>query len=277
MFDTLLNYLSYEFVLNALIVGVLISICASLLGVSLVLKRLSYIGDSLSHTAFGIMAISALLSFIDNIYFVLISMIFITIFITKYNNKLKMQGDALLTLFSVSALGIGYLVMSISNTSANLGADVCSVLFGSTAILTLNSNDLIVTLILSILIILVYIIFYHKFFAVTFDENFSKASGLNTNLYNNIFSIILAVIVVLAINLVGSLLISALIIFPTLASTQIFKSYKSIIISAISFSIICTFFGIIIAILFGTPVGATIVALDLFGYIILYFIGVIRR
>lgn len=277
IFETLQLYFQYPFVRYALIVGILISLCSSIIGVSLVLKRLSFIGDSLSHTAFGLMTLGTVVSFLNNQLFILIAMIIISIYITNNTANKKIKGDASLTIMSVSSLGVGYLIMNLSNTSSNLAADVCSTLFGSTAILTLRQSDVIMCIILSIVVCVMYVLFYNKLFALTFDENFARATGVNVNLYNTIISIILAIIIVLAINLVGSLLISALIIFPALSVMRVFKSFKVVIITAAIFSVVCSTLGLLIAILYGTPVGSTIVAVDLFGFILFSFIGKFRR
>lgn len=270
-------YFEYPFVRNAVIVGVLISLCSAIIGVSLVLKRLSFIGDSLAHTVFGIMTLGAVVGFLENMLVVTAVTIVITVIVTKSTANREIKGDALLTLMSVSSLGLGYLVMSVSNTSANLAADVCSTLFGSTSILTLTSTEVLLCIILTIIVITIYVLFYNKLFAITFDEEFSKATGVNVNIYNLIISVILAIIIVLAINLVGSLLISALIIFPALAAMRVFNSFKSVIICAAIFSVICSSLGLMISILQGTPVGSTIVGIDLLGFLIFSIIGRIRR
>lgn len=273
---TLSMYFEYSFVRYALIVGVLVSLCSSILGVSLVLKRLSYIGDSLSHTAFGLMSVATVVSFVEEMIFVIFTTILISIFITRNANK-QIKGDAMLAMLSSSSLGLGYLFMNMFNSSANLAADVCVVLFGSTAILTLTSAEVTICIVMSIIVILMYIIFYNKIFAITFDEDFSKATGVNVDLYNTIISIILAIIIVLAMNLVGSLLISVLIIFPALASMRVFNNFKAVIICSAIFSVVCSTLGILISILNGTPVGSTIVAVDLTGFILFSIIGKLRR
>lgn len=276
-FETLSMYFQYPFVRYALIVGVLISLCSSILGVSLVLKRLSYIGDSLSHTAFGLMAVATLIGFIDDMVFVLISTVIVSIFITKNAGSSEIKGDAMLTVMSVGSLGIGYLIMNVANVSSNLAADVCVTLFGSTAILTLSIDEVYLCIVLSIVVTITYILFYNKLFAITFDEDFSKATGVNVALYNMLISVILAIIIVLAINLVGSLLISALIIFPALSAMRVFNNFKSVIICSAIFSVICSSSGILISILYGTPVGSTIVAVDLAGFVLFSIIGKLRR
>lgn len=266
-------YFGYEFVRNAFIVGILISLCSSILGVSLVLKRLSYIGDSLAHSAFGLMALGTLLSFADNMLFTLLGTIFFSVVLTYNSGNKKMRGDAALTMLTTSSLGIGYLIMNVGDVSSNLAADVCATLFGSIAILTLTQTEVYLCLILSVLVVLVYIFCYNNIFATTFDADFARATGLKVNIYNSLHSIVLAIIIVLAINLVGSLLISALVVFPALASMKIFNSFRGVIISSAIFSVICSAIGLLLAILCGTPVGATIVAVDLVGYIIYCVIG----
>lgn len=275
--ERLYTYFQYDFVVNAFIVGILISLCSSMLGVSLVLKRLSYIGDSLAHTAFGLMALGSVLNMFNNMAVVITATVLISVWITRGNGSQMIKGDAVLTLFSVSSMGLGYLIMNLGNTSSNLAADVCATLFGSTAILTLSRLDVLVCVLASIVVVLIYILFYNKIFAVTFDEEFAKATGVKVDGYNTIISVTLAVIIVLAMNLVGSLLISALVVFPALASMRVFKSFKGVIISSAIFSVICSSLGLIIAILQGTPVGSTIVAVDLVGFILLSIVGKIRR
>lgn len=274
--STLSLYFEYSFVRYALIVGVLISLCSSVLGVTLVLKRLSYIGDSLSHAAFGLMAFSSVIGLVDDMIFMLVSITLISIFITKSSSNQQIKGDAVLTVMSVATLGVGYLIMNVFNVSSNLTADVCSTLFGSTAILTLTITEVRLCIALSIVVLFVYIMFHNKLFAITFDENFSKATGVSVNFYNLIVSIILAVIIVLAINLVGSLLISALIIFPALSAMRIFNNFKAVIIFSAIFSVVCSTLGILISILEGTPVGPSIVAVDLIGFILFSIIGKLK-
>lgn len=270
-------YFRYDFVQYAFIVGILISLCSSILGVSLVLKRLSYIGDSLAHSAFGLMALGTFLSFGDSMVFTLAGTILFSIVLTYRSGDEKMRGDAALTMLTSSSLGIGYLIMNVGDVSSNLAADVCATLFGSTAILTLSKGEVWLCGFLSLLVILIYVFCYNNIFATTFDSTFAKATGVKVGIYNGLHSIVLAIIIVLAINLVGSLLISALIVFPALASMRVFNSFRGVIISAAIFSVVCSAIGLILAILWGTPVGSTIVAVDLAGYIVYYIIGKILR
>lgn len=269
-------YFQYDFVRYAFIVGILISLCSSILGVSLVLKRLSYIGDSLAHSAFGLMALGTFLSFGDSMVFTLAGTVLFSVVLT-YRNDEKMRGDAALTMLTSSSLGIGYLIMNVGDVSSNLAADVCATLFGSTAILTLSQGEVWLCGFLSLFVVLIYVFCYNNIFATTFDSTFAKATGVKVNVYNALHSIVLAIIIVLAINLVGSLLISALIVFPALASMRVFNSFRGVIISAAVFSVVCSAIGLILAILWGTPVGSTIVAVDLAGYIVYYIVGRILR
>ncbi len=277
MLDKLLMYLEFPFVRYALIVGVLIALCSSLLGVTLVLKRYSFIGDGLSHVAFGALAIATVLQLTNKMIIVLPLTILFAILLLRKGQNAKIKGDAAIAMLSVGALAFGYLVMNLFPTSSNISGDVCSTLFGSTSILTLTKADVWACGILAIIVILIFILFYNRIFAVTFDENFANAVGTKVNLYNLLIATVIAVIIVLAMNLVGSLLISALVIFPALSAMSIFKSFKSVtIFSAIS-SMICALVGIIVSILAGTPVGSTIVAVDVVLFGVCYLVGRIKR
>ncbi len=268
IWDKLLYYLQYPFVIYALIVGVLISLVASLLGVTLVIKKYSLLGDGLSHVAFGAMAIAAILHFSDELPFTIVVTIISAIFILKKGNNAQLSGDALVAMFSVGSLALGYLGLSLFSTSSNISGDVCTTLFGSTSILTLTLTDVVISVVCSLLIILIYLINYHQFFALSFDDEHAKASGMNTDRYNLILAVITAVVIVLAMNLVGSLLISALIVFPALSAMRVCTSFRSVTIAASLLSMLCAFSGIVISILAGTPVGPTIVAADMFVYVL---------
>ena len=271
-------YLSKPFVQKALIVGVLIALCSSLLGVTLVLKRLSFIGDGLSHVAFGGMAIAAVLGLGSiNMYVILPITVISAIVILSAGQNARIKGDAAIAMISVGALALGYLLMNIFNTSSNLSGDVCSTLFGSTSIMTLSNWNVILCIILSIIVVTFFILLYNYIFAITFDENFARAVGTKVKVLNFITAIVIAVIIVLAMNLVGSLLVSALIIFPALSAMRIYNSFKSVTIFSAVFSVVCTLSGIILSILINTPVGATIVAVDMVGFLICVIIGALRR
>ena len=303
--DKLSLYFSYPFVRYALIVGLLIALCSSLLGVTLVLKRFSFIGDGLSHVAFGAMSFAAVLPVIikeiaagvsasgevpDNIrkladsltkannnYIVLPITLLAAILLLRPGKNAKIKGDAAVAMISVGSLAIGYMLMNRFPTSSNISGDVCSTLFGSTSILTLKEDDVRLCLIMAIVVILIFILFYNKIFAVTFDENFSKATGIKADGYNLIIAVVTALIIVLAMNLVGSLLISALIIFPALSAMRLFKSFKSVIVCSAITSVLCAALGIIASILLSTPVGSTIVTADIAVFFVFYILGKITK
>ncbi len=274
IFEKLSMYFEFPFVRYALIAGVLIALCSSLLGVTLVLKRFSFIGDGLSHVAFGAMAIAAVLNFTNNMLFMLPITVVCAILLLMGGQNRKIKGDASVAMISVGSLAIGYLLMNLFSTSSNLSGDVCSTLFGSTSILTLDVTEVIFCAVLSIIVVIVFVLFYNKIFAVTFDENFARATGIKASAYNFLIAVIIAVIIVLAMNLVGSLLISALIIFPALSSMRLFKSFKAVTICSAVFSVVCAVLGILISVLYGTPVGSTIVAVDIIGFVIFYILGI---
>ena len=271
--DKLTLYFQYPFVRYALIVGVLIALCSSLLGVTLVLKRFSFIGDGLSHVAFGAMAIAAVLNLTNDMPLILCITVGCAVLLLRSGQNSKIIGDAAIAMLSVGALAIGYLLMNLFSTSTNLTGDVCSTLFGSTSILTLTQTEVWLCAVLSVIVVAVFILLYHKIFAVTFDESFAKASGTKASVYNLLIAVITAVIIVLAMNLVGSLLISALVIFPALSAMRMFKSFRSVTVCSAILSVCCAAFGIIISILAGTPVGSTIVAVDIVAFGIFFFAG----
>lgn len=264
--DKLIFYMQYPFVRYALIVGVLISLCSSLLGVTLVLKRFSYIGDGLSHVAFGGIAIASVANLSNRMILVLPITIISAILLLRTGQNTRIRGDAAIAMISVGALAFGYLFMNLFGTSSNLTGDVCTTLFGSTSILTLTMTDVWLCVVMSVVVLITFIMFYNKIFAVTFDEGFAKAVGTNAERYNLIIAVIIAIVIVLAMNLVGSLLISALIIFPALSAMRLFASFKKVTVFSAVFSVICAVTGIIISILGGTPVGSTIVAVDAVGF-----------
>ncbi len=267
MLDKIIFYLQYPFVRYAIIVGILISLSSSLLGVTLVLKRFSYIGDGLSHVAFGAMAIATVLKLTDKMILILPVTVICAVLLLKTGQNTKVKGDAAIAMLSVGALAFGYLIMNIFSTSSNLTGDVCSTLFGSTSILTLTQSEVIICAVLSVFVVGLFIFLYNKILAITFDETFAKATGVSADFYNTITAVMIAVIIVLAMNLVGSLLISALVIFPALSSMNIFRSFLKVTISSAIISVICAFLGIMVSILAGTPVGSTIVAANVFAFV----------
>lgn len=276
MIETLTSYFSYPFVRYALIAGVLIALCAALLGVSLVLKRYSMIGDGLSHVAFGAMAIATVCSMAPMTVTLPITIVAAVILLGITSNA-KIKGDAAIAMISVGALALGYLLLNIFSASSNVSGDVCTTLFGSTSILTLSQTDVLLCVLLACVVLLVFILFYHKIFAVTFDEDFASATGTNAKAYNVLIAVVTAVVIVLAMNLVGALLISALIIFPALAAMRVFKNFFSVIVSSAVIAVICAVIGIFIAILYGTPVGSTIVAANIAVFILFMLVGKITK
>ncbi|MBO5517334.1 MAG: metal ABC transporter permease [Firmicutes bacterium] len=256
-------YLSFPFVRYAFIVGVLIALCSSLLGVTLVLKRFSFIGDGLSHVAFGAIAIASVLNVSNRMIIVLPVTVLCAVLLLKGGERAKIKGDAAIAMIAVASLAVGYLLLNLFSTSSNLSGDVCSTLFGSTSILTLGRSDVALCTVLSLAVVALFIFFYNKIFAVTFDETFSRAAGVNAGAYNLLIAVVIAVIIVLAMNLVGSLLISALVIFPALSAMRIYNSFLKVTICSAVLSVVCAACGMLISIAAGTPVGATIVAADM--------------
>ncbi len=277
MLQTLQFYLSYPFVRYALIVGTLIALCSSLLGVTLVLKRFSYIGDGLSHVAFGALAVATLFDLGNTSVVVMPVTVIAAILILRTGQNPRIHGDAAIAMLSVGSLAVGYLVMNLFSTSANISGDVCSTLFGSTSILTLTRAEVWLCVVMSVIVAAVFIFLYKRIFAVTFDENFARATGLRAGVYNNLIAVITAVIIVLAMNLVGSLLISALVIFPALSAMRVIQNFKGVVICAGVISVVCALAGIILSILFSTPVGSTIVAADIVMFLICCLVGRIVR
>jgi len=273
MLDKIILYFQYPFVRYALIVGVLIALVSSLFGVVLVLKRFSFIGDGLSHVAFGAMAVAAVLGISNNMLIVLPCTVICAVLLLRTGQNTKIRGDAMIAMVSVGALAVGYLLLNLFSASTNVAGDVCSTLFGSASIMTLSRIDVAVCLTVSVIVLVLYIIFYNRLFSVTFDENFARATGIKAQTYNMLMAIIIAVIIVLAMNLVGSLLISALIIFPALSAMRIFKSFRCVVICSAVISIVCAVTGILASILAGTPIGPTIVTANIIVFFILFVFG----
>ena len=277
MLETLAVYFSYPFVRYALVVGVLIALSSSLLGVTLVLKRFSFIGDGLSHVAFGAIAIATVLGVANEMAVVMPLTVLAAVLLLRTGQNTKVKGDAAVAMISVGALALGYLLMHLFSTSTNLSGDVCSTLFGSTVILTLSKLDVGICIAVSVVVTAVFLLFYHKIFAVTFDETFAQATGLHAGRYNLLIAVITAAVIVLAMNLVGSLLISALIIFPALSAMRLFKSFKAVILCSAVLSVVCAAAGIVVSILGSTPVGSTIVAMDIGAFFLCWAAGKILR
>lgn len=271
--QTLQFYLQYPFVRYALIVGTLIALCSSLLGVTLVLKRFSFIGDGLSHVAFGAIAVASVFNLTNDSMIVMPITVAAAVLLLRTGQNTKIQGDAAIAMLSVGSLAVGYLILNLFSASTNIAGDVCSTLFGSTSILTLTVGEVWLCVIMSIVVVVMFCLFYNRIFAVTFDENFAKATGTKANTYNLLIAIITAIIIVLAMNLVGSLLISALVIFPALSAMRVIQNFKGVVIYSAIISVCCSLVGIVVSILFSTPVGSTIVVADIIVFFVNCMIG----
>ena len=268
--NNLIEMFSLSFMQRAFIVGLLISLCASLIGVSLVLRKNSMIGDGLSHVGFGAFAIASVLN-LAPLEFALPVVIIVSFFILKLNENSRINGDAMIALISSSSLAIGTFVVSIFGVNT----DINNYLFGS--ILAINSSDVIISIVLSLIVIILYMFSYNKIFALTFDEKFAKSIGIKTNLYNIIFASLCSIVVVLGMRLMGALLISSLIIFPTLSSMQVFKKFKSVVISSVIISTFAFIIGLIISYLVETPTGATIVIINLIIFILFKILSILKK
>ncbi len=271
------GYMAYPFVRYALIVGVLIALCSSLLGVILVLKRYSFIGDGLSNVTFGALSIATVLRINNEMIIVLPITVICAIILLCAKSSAKIKGDSALAMTSVGTLAIGYLLMNIFPVSSNINGDVCGTLFGSTLILTLSLSDVWLCICLSAAVIAVFVLFYHKIFAITFDESFAASTGIKVGFFNMLIAVICAVIIVLAMNLAGSLLTSALIVFPAISAMRVFKSFRGVIICSAVLSVVCAAAGILASILFSTPVGSTVVAADIIAFAIFCVISRLKQ
>lgn len=269
---TLSYYLQQLYVQRALIVSVLVALCAGLLGVSLVLRRYSLIGDGLSHVAFGTMAVAAILG-ITEVYISMPVTVGSAVLLLRSSSKSKLKGDAAIALVSVSSLAIAYLLFS-KFSAGNVSSDVCKTLFGSSSIMTLKDSDVTVSVIFTALVLLFYVFFYNRIFVITFDEPFARATGCHTGLYNTLLAAITGIVIVLAMKMVGALLITALIVFPALAAMRVFKSFRAVTICSAITSVIGACFGVLISLLIpGLPVGSSIVAADLTIFLIFLLIS----
>ncbi len=273
MFEQLAEYFGYPFVRNALVAGVLISLSAALLGVPLVLKRLSFIGDGLSHVAFGAMAVAGVLNFTDSMALSLPVTVVCALVLLKSSRGAKTAGDAMLAMLSVGAMALGYLLMNLRPSSSNVSGDVCTTLFGSVSILTLTAFDLWISVALSLGVVVLWLLSYHRLFDVAFDEDYAKASGTDTTFFNAAWAVVVAVVIVMSMRLVGTLLVTAILVFPAVSAMRVAKSFRAVAFVAASFSVVCTTLGTLVAVVAGTPVGATIVAVDIVGFAVFSIVG----
>ncbi|WP_334137363.1 metal ABC transporter permease [Muricomes intestini] len=271
MFEKLIEMFSYPFMVRAILVGVMVALCSALLGVSLVLKRYSMIGDGLSHVGFGALAIAAAAN-VAPLIFAIPVVVLAAVLLLRISGSSKIKGDAAIALISTSALAIGVMVISMMT---GMNTDVYNYMFGS--ILAMSSSDVELSVILSAVVLVLFVLFYHKIFAITFDETFAMATGVKANLYNTLIAVLTAVTIVLGMRMMGALLISSLIIFPALTSMRVCKTFKSVIINSAVISAICLFLGIAISYLWGTPAGASVVVINIAAFIIYSIIGMIKN
>lgn len=277
MFSTLATYLAYPFVQRALMVGVLVALCSSLLGTTLVMKRLSFIGDGLSHVAFGAYAVAMVANVTNNMLVTMPVTILAAILLLRRGNSSRVKGDAAMTMLSVASLAAGYLLMNVFGTSSNVSGDVCTTLFGSTSILTLTEGQVMLCVGVSIGVVVAFVLLYNRIFSITFDEAFAQATGLKTGRYNLILAVMVALVIVLGMNLVGALLLSALVVFPPLAAMRVCHTFKSVTVCSAVISVACALLGMLVSIVVSTPVGSTIVLMDVAAFVVLWLVGILRN
>ena len=254
---------SYSFIVRAIVVGVLVSLCASLLGVSLVLKRYSMIGDGLSHVSFGALAIAAALN--ASPLMVSVPVVIVAAFVLlRITENGSINGDAAIAVFSSSALAAGIIVTSMTT---GINTDVCNYMFGS--VLAMSSTDVFISVILSVFVLVLFVLFYNRIFAITFDEGFSRATGVRVNSYNMMIAVLTAVTVVLGMRIMGALLISSLIIFPALCAMRVCRFFKGVVILSAVLGASCFFLGIVFSYVLEIPVGASVVLVNLAAFVVL--------
>ena len=272
IFEKLVFYFQYPFVWYALIVGVLIALCSSLLGVTLVLKRFSFIGDGLSHVAFGAMAVASVLNFSNNMLFVMPVTVICAVLLLRTGQSTKIKGDAAIALISTTSLAVGVMVLSLTT---GMNTDVYNYMFGS--ILAMSAEDVKLSLVLSVFVLILFIVFYHKIFAITFDETFARATGVKAGVYNTLIAVLTAVTIVLGMRMMGALLISSLIIFPALTSMRVCRTFKSVIINAAVISVVCLIAGVTLSYVAATPAGASVVLANLVMMVLYTVVGAVKN
>jgi zinc transport system permease protein len=269
MIAVLIEMFSYTFLVRAVVVGLLVSLCASLLGVSLVLKRYSMIGDGLSHVGFGTLAIATAMNAAP--LAVSIPLVVAAAFLLlRISENSRIKGDAAIALISSGSLAVGVMVISLTT---GMNTDVCNYLFGS--ILAMSKSDVTLSLILSVVVLCVFFLFYNKIFAVTFDESFARATGVRTGVYNLLIAFLTAITIVLGMRMMGAMLISSLIIFPALSSMRICKRFKTVTVSAALVSVICFFTGVVLSYLFAIPTGASVVIINILVFFLFWGIDIV--
>lgn len=269
----ILSYFSYSYIRYALLCGVIVSLAASLLGVSLVLKRYSMIGDGLSHVGFGVTALAAVLNISNSLWFSIPIVIVAALFLLRLNEKSKLKGDAAIALVATSALAFGYIISSLSGRTTNV--DVCTFLFGN--LFTINPSEVLPSIILSVVVILAFLLLYNKLFLVTFDENFATATGVRAGVYNVLIATLTSITIVVGMKIMGTLLISALIVFPALTSMRVCKSFKSVVIAAGIISVTSCFVGVLLGVSFDLPGGSVIVLVNLAAFIVFSLVEFLKR
>lgn len=267
MWNDLMQMFSYPFMTRALIVGILVSLCAAVLGVTLVLKRYSMIGDGLSHVGFGALAVAAAFQ-IAPLYLAVPVVFVASLILLRISDNGKIKGDAAIALFSTGALALGVMIVSMTR---GMNADLNNYMFGS--ILAMSREDVYFSIVLSVMVLVLYVVFYHKIFAVTFDETFAKATGVKVELYRTVLAFLIAITIVLGMRMMGALLISSLIIFPALTAMRVCKDFKSVIICSLILAITSFIIGLVMSYLLATPTGASIVVVDVILFLIFLVIG----
>ena len=271
MLELFADLFSYSFMSRAMIVGVLVALCSALLGVSLVLKRYSMIGDGLSHVGFGALSVAAAMNVAP--LQVSIPVVVIAAFLLlRINSDSRIKGDAAIALISSSALAIGVIVTSLTT---GLNADVHNYLFGS--ILAMSESDVVLSISLSVLVLLLFIVFYHRLFAVTFDESFARATGTRCSVYNMLLALLTAITIVVGMRIMGAMLISSLVIFPALTSMRVCRSFRGVILCSAVISVLCFFLGMFASYVFSTPAGASVVVVNLAAFLLFSLVGKCRR
>lgn len=271
MFDTVIEMLSYPFMTRAFLVGSLVALCSALLGVSLVLKRYSMIGDGLSHVGFGAMAIAAAMNAAP-LTIVIPVVIVAAILLLRISGNAKIKGDAAIALISTTSLAVGVMVISLTT---GMNTDVYNYMFGS--ILAMSAEDVKLSLVLSVFVLILFIVFYHKIFAITFDETFARATGVKAGVYNTLIAVLTAVTIVLGMRMMGALLISSLIIFPALTSMRVCRTFKSVIINAAVISVVCLIAGVTLSYVAATPAGASVVLANLVMMVLYTVVGAVKN
>ena len=271
MFDTVIEMLSYPFMTRAFLVGSLVALCSALLGVSLVLKRYSMIGDGLSHVGFGAMAIAAAMNAAP-LTIAIPVVIVAAILLLRISGNAKIKGDAAIALISTTSLAVGVMVISLTT---GMNTDVYNYMFGS--ILAMSAEDVKLSLVLSVFVLILFIVFYHKIFAITFDETFARATGVKAGVYTTLIAVLTAVTIVLGMRMMGALLISSLIIFPALTSMRVCRTFKSVIINAAVISVVCLIAGVTLSYVAATPAGASVVLANLVMMVLYTVVGAVKN